>query len=361
MLRLLKHFGGILCGICVFLMMANLPLYKVPYIQLILPVLIVLAFLFLVGVLGYRLRFKKGKLFILLFLSIFLWGNVAYSQTQSVGGRFCTAADEYSRKTFNAQRNGGKGDEACPDKTRELIRQKLASFSVVARAPKFWDEWQTTWTSFRAQSTWNEWVQTNFSAISPMEREEIACAAVYGSMCSSYDERHPSSRAKTVGQIMQEDAETVGCWPCEMSFIVLTVVQVLSSRLSENMQNAGQDILQIFMLLWILYTVFQAVVFPSKGRVFVKEFLARFCSLVIAFLFLYNSHYLHSLYENLLVPLISLGLGISTEINNSILNSHLLNSDFYSEITNNLHLVQNNLCTLSQALSSQSGENSWRN
>ncbi len=384
MLVFLRHLWGIFLGIIAFLVMAYLPLYKIPHIQLILFVLISLAFLFIMGILFYRSYFKKGKACLFLILTVLLWMNnasaitqeeaarmgadraanygISRTETMSGAGQFCMAAEEYSQKTFYAEQNNWQGDTPCSETTRNLIRQKLETYSVVARALPKIDKWQKTWSSFRQDAGWPEWVSDNFASVPTIgnEREEVACAAALASMCSSYDDRHPTSLAKTVRQIMQEDAAEFGCWPCEMSFIVLTVVQSLSAHLSENMQNAGQDILQIFMLIWILYAVFQAVVFPSKSKTFLKEFSLRFISLIIAFLFLFSADNLYTLYESFLVPFISFGLGISTGINNAILEANLLSGGFVSQVSDGITFVQDNLCILGQTLSSQTGTNIWQ-
>ena len=150
-------------------------------------------------------------------------------------------------------------------------------------------------------------------------------------MCSEYEKRHPENRSKTAGQIIKDTEEKDGCWPRDMASIILTVVQGLSSDLEENMRGAGINILKIFMFLWILYASFMAVVFPSKGASFLKDFMTRFFCMIVAVMILSSGDSLKSFYKYTLSPIISLGIGLSQEINDHIDSSALV---FAREVRN---------------------------
>ena len=320
MKRLFEHLLQILCLGIIFFFMVKVPLYQVPYIQQILSTLIVI----LICICGYLLFLKrpaksakkrKRTLAILLILGGLLFSRPLYADS------FCSWAETYDQQTFKARMNKWKGDRPCEESQRESVRVKLNDLkrtpSVFIRTDKLTAKEQKTWRSFRAESHWSEWVAQNFSELG-MDAEEMACAAVLSSLCSEYERRHPDTRAKTVGQIMQMDEKDSGCWPCKMAYITLTVVQSMSADLEENMREAGVNILKIFMLLWILYSAFLVVVFPSKGSAFLKNLITRLLCVMIAAMILSSGDTLRNLYSSVLSPIVSLGLGLTKEISNSI-------------------------------------------
>lgn len=343
-MRLFRHLLQIFFLGMLFFFMSKMRLFEIPYLQ---PILLGLIFV-LVGLWGYffwsRLKYQPNvdkhqkmktvhkKRNLLLLGAILLFSFSVHAED------FCSWAEDYDRQTFNVKQNNGQGDSPCADERLEAVQKKMDSLSKVARSftnrDKLTAEQQKTYRSFRQDSHWSGWVAENFSdVVTGMESpEQIACASVFVSLCSEYDIRHPKNRAKTVTEIMQEDATKFGCWPCKMAYITLTVVQKMSSDLESNMCEAGLNILKIFMLLWILYSVFLAVIFPSKGATFIKDLLTQVLCVLVASMILFSGDNLKSLYSSFLSPMVSLGLGLSQDISDNMDESFSFAGDAYGGI-----------------------------
>ncbi len=325
-MRLFYHLIQILVMGLILLGMLKLPLYTIPYLQGILVCLIIGLMIFWFGLLYYRTPKNKRKFWILFLLLSFSF---------SVQAQFCSQAERYDQQTFTAMKNNWQGDEPCSEgewrTARETLNKLQLSPSRFVPSDKLSLKQLESYRSFRSDSHWGKWVSEKFSALGTTSAEELACAAQLVSLCSAYEERHPGTRrrftptgtinvtgsgAKTVGLILSEDAQQYGCWPCRMARIVMETVQEMSSRLEDAMRQSGLDILKIFMLLWILYTTFLAVVFPSKGASFIKDLMVRLLCVLIAAIILSSGNTLQSLYKNFLTPIVNLGLGISQEISN---------------------------------------------
>ena len=352
-MRLFRHIFQILFLGMIFFLMLKVHLFEIPYIQ---PVLIGLILLLLV-IWGYffvrhyvRKSSKRKYLILILLLGMLL------TTSSSQAAQFCSWAESYDQQTFNAKASNWKNDKPCNKSQREQARKKInelrKSPSVFVPSDKLTASEQKKWRSFRKDSHWAKWVAQNFSD-SGINAEEMACASVFASLCSEYERRHPDTQAKTVGQIMKKDAEDSGCWPCKMAYITLTVVQSMSSDLEKNMCEAGLNILKIFMLLWILYAAFQAVVFPSKGATFLKDLMTRVLCMMIAAMILSSPNNLKGLYSSVLSPIISLGLGLSEDISNNIDESMF---SFANEVRSGVGIAYTgtDYCNLSLASSSGS-------
>lgn len=338
MKRLFNHLLQILILGAIFLLMIKLPLFKIPHIQGILTGLI---FFLIVVFMGIWMC-KKKKVLKLITVGLLFFSQIAYAQpfvsgiANSIGRNigqnircsfmnYCNAAEAYDKITFAAKQNNWSGDRPCEDVEQNCVRKKLnelkISPSVFKARDKLTLQQMQSYRSFRQDSHWNEWVNQYFSESAKAagaDPEELACAAKLASLCSEYERRHPRPTSLTVPAIMRSDAETVGCWPCKMSYIILTVVQDLSSDLESKMQDAALRILSIFFLLWILYTTFLAVIFPSKATNFLKDFMTRLLCVLVAAMILASGDNLKALYKNVLTPVIELGLGLTQQIGQAI-------------------------------------------
>ena len=352
-MRIFRHLLQILLLGVVFFLMLKIRLFEIPYIQQFLLGGIVLL-LILWGYFFWRHSPNKKKHLVLFLLLLLLASPLQAAQ-------FCSWAESYHQQTFNAKQKNWTGDKPCNKTQREQARTELdklrKSPSVFVASDKLTAAEQKKWRSFRQDSHWAKWVAQNFSD-SGINAEEMACASVFASLCSEYERRHPDARAKTVTQIMQKDAEDSGCWPCKMAYITLTVVQSMSTDLEKNMCEAGLNILKIFMLLWILYGAFLAVVFPSKGETFLKDLLTRVLCAMIAAMILSSGDNLKSLYSSVLSPIVSLGLGLSQDISNNLDESMFT---FANNVRSGVNLASygTDYCNLSIASASGTGNNPW--
>ncbi len=323
-MRLFYHLIQIFIMGLILFSILKLPLYNIPYLQELLIILIVGFSLFWFGLLYYRTPKNKRK-----FWGLLLVLGISFS-TQA---QFCSWAETYDQQVFNAEQKNWQGDKSCDENqwrtARETLNKLKLSPSRFTPSDELTSVQMATYRSFRQDSHWGKWVSEKFSGSGTISAEELACAAQLVSLCSAYEARHPGSRrrftstgskvisgsgAKTVRQILSEDIQEYGCWPCRMARIVMTTVQEMSSRLEDAMRQSGLDLLKIFMLLWILYTAFLAVVFPSKGASFIKDFMTRLLCVLIAAIILSSGNTLKSLYKDFLTPIVGLGLGFSQEI-----------------------------------------------
>ena len=319
MMRLLKHLLEIIVLALILVAMIKLPFYQVECLPLILFVLIALLFVIYVFFLLKKRPKLKKKL--LVAGGIVLFAGMAVQAESADVSQFCTWAEEYDRQAFEAAQNNGQGDKPCETDKRETVRVALdqlkTSPSTFIKKDKLTSAELKSWRSFRQDSHWPAWVAQYFSD-SGMNAELMACGAMFSSFCSEYERRHPDPNAKTVWQIMQENARTSGCWPCKMAYITLTAVQSMSADMEDNMREAGINILKIFMLLWILYATFLAVVFPSKAKTFLKDLITKVLYVLIAALILSSGDNLNTLYRSFLSPVVGVGLGLSEEIADSL-------------------------------------------
>ena len=346
MSRFFKNIFGIIIGAIVLFLMIKLPLADIPYIQYILGVLIVGIILFYCVQL-YRLSHFKNKniLKIFVFLFFLTTGTMSYafdSTVDSMMGEmfvnatssYCEDAESYFKKTIKVRANTGEKDIPCDEVRLRNARQSLSSENLKVSAFVPPAEFMTErlrnpgdGVSFRQAKNWKKWVNDNFPG-----NEERACMIYYINLCSEYDRRHPRPKARTVREILTLEAKKGGCWPCEMASIFLVVVQFLSVRLNEAMCEAGLNFLKIFMIVWILYAVFQAVVFPSKGVEFIKTLFVRFLCMIMVIMLLANQNSLQQLYKYFLTPFLSLGIGISQEINSNLSAKVGFGEEIYQQI-----------------------------
>ena len=340
---------GILLGILLLFLLMKFPLFSVPHIQGILAVLIVAVALLYFYMLYRCSHPHKKNIFKILILIVFLltsgkgyaqWDNSGRIFGQNLVNTFtsvCSDAEAYYHQTNLARANNWKGDQPCLEFRLEHVREKLTTLKKIEASGFVPEEDLTALVkgqvpkSFRQDPNWKSWVEENFSDVPGSEREEIACGVVYVNLCSEYERRHPTNIAKTVTYILQKNAKESGCWPCDMAYIILTVVQALSSKLADSMRQAGLDILKMMMLLWILYATFKAVIFPSKGIEFIKNLFIRVLCMLVAVLLLTGQNNLQQLYKDFLTPFLNLGMGFSDEINKEIdLNKASFGEQIYS-------------------------------
>ena len=351
MSRFFKNIFGIIIGAIVLFLMIKLPLADIPYIQYILGVLIVGIILFYAYKL-YQLSHPKKKnilkLFILMVV-LLLTGTEVYAQwdnsAQKAGeflvnslASYCSDAEAYFKKTINAQAHNGEGDEPCLqfrlENARNILESKRLNVSGFNPPDDFMTERLRNpddGVSFRKARNWDKWVSDNFQGTDE-EKEGMACMVYYVNLCSEWERRHPQPKARTVREILTLEAKKNGCWPCEMASIFLVVVQFLSVRLNEAMCEAGLNFLKILMIVWILYAVFQAVVFPSKGVEFIKTLFVRFLCMIMVIMLLANQNSLQQLYKYFLTPFLSLGIGISQEINSNLSAKVGFGEEIYQQI-----------------------------
>ena len=363
-MRLFHHiFQILILGVLLFFML-KMRLFDIPYIQEVLIALIIL----LAIVWGYLLYSQTPKNKRKIWISLLILGMSFSSQAQ-----FCSWAEGYDRQRFTAEQNNWQGDVACATdqwhQAREILNKLKVSPSRFVASDELTAQQMNSYRSFRQDSHWSGWVSEKFSAMGIFSAEELACASQLASLCSEYERRHPGSRVrfdrrgkvhtvtgsgvKTVRQILTEDAREYGCWPCRMARIVMTTVQAMSDRLEDSMRQAGLDILKIFMLLWILYTSFLAVIFPSKGSSFIKDFMTRFLCVLIAATILSSGDSLKNLYKDFLSPVVSLGIGFSQDISTATDESSFT---FASSVNPPLS-SDNNYCSAISSSSSDTGTN----
>ena len=356
MKRLFNHLLQIFVLGCIFFLMIKLPLFKIPHIQEILTSVIVLGLFVLVGILIHFNWIKKKnilKIIIIAFLFLTRAGFASsvtgytpeyLTTTYTKMGQnircssmnYCSVAEKYDEETFNAKKNNWKGDKPCKNVDQNCVRETLNELKIspsnFVATDKLTSKQKETYRSFRKDSHWAKWVSEHFSPSGTHSAEDLACAAKFASLCSEYERRHPSAKAKTVSEIMKADAEKAGCWPCKMAYIILTVVQDLSSNLESKMQEAALTILKIFFLFWILYMTFFAVVFPSKGETYLKDLMTRLSCVIISAIILSSGDGLRGLYRSGLSPIIGLGLGLTQEVNEAIKMDDAFGEEVYSRV-----------------------------
>lgn len=367
---------GILLGILLLFLLMKFPLFAIPHIQGILAVLIVAVALLYFYMLYRRSHPHKKNIFKILILIVFLltsgkgyaqWDNSGRIFGQNLVNTFtsvCSDAEAYYHQTNLARANNWKGDQPCLDFRLEHVREKLTTLKKIEASGFVPEEDLTALVkgqvpkSFRQDPNWKSWVEENFSDIPGSEREEIACGVVYVNLCSEYERRHPTNIAKTVTYILQKNAKESGCWPCDMAYIILTVVQALSSKLADSMRQAGLDILKMMMLLWILYATFKAVIFPSKGIEFIKNLFIRVLCMLVAVLLLTGQNNLQQLYKDFLTPFLNLGMGFSDEINKEI---DLNKASFGEQIYSSAGAVSTgrDYCNVWNSTAALAGNNPW--
>ena len=152
-----------------------------------------------------------------------------------------------------------------------------------------------------------------------------SCAKDLMALCSEYDRRHPQREVRTASEIMNDPVGTSSsgssasaCWPCDMVYTVFMIIQRLSSTLAGVMSEAGFEILLIATAFFLLVKA-AGMVLTSKGDTFFKQIMGTLLGVMIVSLVLRNNgQYLTVVYSRFLAPVMSIGLSISDNIQQSV-------------------------------------------
>ncbi len=216
----------------------------------------------------------------------------------------CSYYNSYKSR-INAYKNDHfKQDEPCDKGIWAKARKESAEYeislldavSVVGMASKMSSEW--------------------FSG---------SCANDLMSLCSEYQRRHPETVFKTVPVLIYEEVSntdanglSTSCWPCDMAYVVFTVIQGLSNNLSQLMSAVAMMLLVWGTVFWLVSKA-MGMILTSKGGTYFTQIATGLIWVMLAAILLRNGgQNLSELYSKFLSPVMQVGLTISDEIQSSV-------------------------------------------
>ena len=347
-MKIFKHFKGLLLGLLLIALGISFDLKDYSIIRFIdylfWPIVI---FVFL----GALFVFRK-KIFVIFFLIGFTCSAFAGTNTTEI----CNYYHSYKQKIDQYRKNHFKEDEPCDEAIWEKARQES-------------EEYKTSLVDFVIPGA--------VIAKKATEWYDGSCANDLMAICSEYQRRHPETVTKTVPVILNESVgksasseNSSSCWPCDMGYVVFTVIQNLASNLSDVMAKVSLTILLLVTAFWLLFKA-TGMVLTSKGGTFFNQVARGLLGVIIVvFLLGNNGKYLTILYSRFLTPVINIGLHISVRIQSSVgMDSAYFQSTmgkpFYKEVEEKSKSVlkgikQNNFmdyCSYSSSSSSTSSSN----
>lgn len=250
------------------------------------------AWILCAGVLICFLGKRRGWWVILMTLGLLCFANTSQASwfDDIFGGgaslQVSSYYKTYCQKIEQAEKNNWRGEEPCDEKywnrAREIVSQTTET------APDDTDG-------------------CNCSS-------EYNCAVKLMGLCSQYEQHHPKKDVHTVMEILAN--QDSGCWPCDMATIIFVVIQNLSFMLYNMMTEVAVVFLGLIFLGWISFAGLSAVVFPSEGMTFPTRALKNLLAVMLTLLVL-KTEGMTTLYNGVLNPVMSLGMGVAQEITES--------------------------------------------
>ena len=274
-MKFLKHIGIILLGVLLIAVGCSVDLKEIlifRYLDYLFWPLIIIA-------VGFS--FYKMRKITCLFFALLCFSTSSYSATYTV--EICSYYEGYKSRIEAYEAEHFKQDEKCNESILQKARDEATQYKDLIGS----------------------------------------CASKLMALCSEYDRRNPETVVRTFTVRMNEPVGTStngssSCWPCDMVYSVFTVIQALSSRLSDVMAETGFKILLIATAFFLLIKA-AGMVLTSKGGTFFKQIMSTLLGVMIVSLILKNNgQYLTVVYSQFLSPIMSVGLTISDDIQSSV-------------------------------------------
>lgn len=274
-MKFLKHIGIILLGVLLIAVGCSVDLKEIlifRYFDYLFWPLIIIA-------VGFS--FYKMRKITCLFFALLCFSTSSYSATYTV--EICSYYEGYKSRIEAYEAEHFKQDEKCDGSILQKARDEATQYKDLVGS----------------------------------------CASKLMALCSEYDRRHPETVVRTVFDKMNDPigksgTKSTACWPCDIAYVVFTVIQALSIKLSDVMAETGFKILLIATAFFLLAKA-TGMVLTSKGGTFFRQIMSTLLGVMIVSLILKNNgQYLSVVYSQFLNPVITMGLSISDDIQKSV-------------------------------------------